>query len=482
MANIQIKQALSIEDKITLMKQDAAFDVADGEAGSGDADEQGEPGGYGEDGGTGAPIGSWRSRSIADDRAYGRDEILIGGSSGFTGGAIDSGALTGSRTNGRFDAQQHNPLPPDALKRLSAMKGVPTAPKVFLSNDCIFNCSYCGCRNLFEGKTRYSCEPAEFARICMITAKAAGNKVFITSAIYKNPDYTEQLIIETMRIMRKEYGYRGYLHAKVMPGTDPELIRQAGLYADRLSVNIEVAKSEGYGVIAHQKNKTNILRPMGHISRLIQESKAEQSAYKPRFATSQSTQLMAGSTGEDDFTILNLSNALYGKYRLKRVYYTPYQYIYQAEGYEERPQVRTPRWRMTRLYQADRLMQLYGFKPEDIAPSDAPNLVNEFDPKAAWALRNLHLFPIEVNTADYEELIRIPGIGVVYAKRIIEARRERRITHDVLKQLGVSLKRSKQFLTADGKFTGVRADSEQKYADVLRSPLIEPDGSDSAGC
>ena len=398
MANIHLKQAFSIEDKIALMQQDAKFDVADDEADS----------------------------------------------------YMEASAMKQIR------------------KSIKSPKGAFTAPKVFLSNDCIFNCSYCGCRRCCDNKTRYANTPREFAQISLDTAKFNGDKVFITSAIYKNPDYTEELIIETMRIMRREYGYKGYLHAKVMPGTDPELIRQAGLYANRLSVNIEVAKSDGYNIIAHEKNKSNILRPMGQISRLIQEAKANN---KPRFATTQTTQLMAGSTEEDDFTILNLSHALYGKYQLSRVYYTAYQYHHQADGYDERPEVTTPRWRSSRLYQADRLMQLYGFTPEEIAPSDARNLASDFDPKAAWALRNLHLFPIEVNTADYEMLIRIPGIGITYANRIIEARRQCRVTHSILKQLGVHLRRSQHFLTADGKYTGVSGSDSITFAQLLRSPL-----------
>ena len=357
---------------------------------------------------------------------------------------------------------------------IKAPPGPATAPKVFLSNDCIFNCSYCGCRRRRDGKERYTNSPREFAAISNEVAKANGGKVFITSAICKNPDYTVELIIESMRILRRELGYRGYLHAKIMPGTDPELIRQAGFYANRLSVNIEVAKSEGYKIIAREKNKANILGPMGNITRLIQAAEAERGA-TPFFATSQTTQLMAGSSGEDDYTVLNLSRALYKKYRLSRVYYTAFQYRGQADGYAERPEVHTPAWRMKRLYQADRLMQLYGFTPADIAPDEAPNLVSDFDPKAAWALRNLHLFPIEVDTAEYELLIRIPGIGITYAKRILEARRHCKITHDILRQLGVSLKRSRHFLTAGGKFSGVRTGNANVFEALLRTPLDQAD-------
>ena len=356
---------------------------------------------------------------------------------------------------------------------IKAPEGPSTAPKVFLSNDCLFNCSYCGCRKRREDKTRYAHDPHEFAEICGKVANENGGKLFISSAIYKTPDYTGELIIETMRILRQDMGFKGYIHAKVMPACSAELIRQAGLFANRLSVNIEVAKSEGYKLIAHEKNKANILAPMGQISRLIQEAKIEKSPFKPKFATSQSTQLMAGAAGEDDFTILNLSQALYAKYRLSRVYYTAFGYQQDAEGYEDRPKVKTPAWRPTRLYQADRLMQLYGFRADEITPEDAPYLSSDFDPKAAWALRNLHIFPIEVNTADFEMLIRIPGIGITYAKRIIEARRHCTVTHDVLKRLGVSLKRSRHFLTADGKFSGTRKHGTEDFAGLLRMPLEE---------
>ncbi|MCL2462689.1 MAG: hypothetical protein FWF44_08500, partial [Defluviitaleaceae bacterium] len=346
-----------------------------------------------------------------------------------------------------------------------------TAPKVFMSNDCAFNCSYCGCRKRRDDRARYTNEPKDFAKMSYDVAAANGGSVFVTSAVYKTPDNTEERIIETMRILRREMNYKGYLHAKIMPGCGPELIRQAGLYANRLSVNIEVARSEGYKAIARDKNKTNILGPMARISELIQEYKKGAGGYGRRFATSQTTQLMAGSTGEDDFTILNLSQAMYGKYRLSRVYYTAYHNDGRAEGYDGLPDVSTPGWRMTRLYQADRLMQLYGFSPRDIAPAEAPNLTSDFDPKAAWALRNLDMFPIEVNIADYDTLLRIPGIGVTYAKRIIEARRTCTVTHDVLAKLGVSLKRGRHFLTAGGKYDGARADDPDVYARLLRSPL-----------
>ena len=363
-------------------------------------------------------------------------------------------------------------------EELKAKPGPPKVPKIFVSNDCSFNCAYCGCRATRD-KEPYTGEPREIAKLALSAAKGNGHGVFITSAICKNADHTEALIVETLRVLRRELGYRGYLHAKIMPGADPELIRQAGLYANRLSVNIEVAKSEGYERIARNKNRDNILTPMGRISGLIRAAKEERGPYAPRFASSQTTQLMAGSTEERDSEILRLARAMYDKYNLARVYYTSFQYRHHALGYDL-PLTATPGWRMRRLYQADRLMQVYGFTPEEIAPESEPDLCADLDPKAAWALRHLELYPIEVNKADYEELIRIPGIGVTYAKRIIKARKYCKITHDVLRALGVSLKRSRHFLTCGGRFEGERGDAPEERRALLVTPPLPEEGFDGA--
>ncbi len=353
---------------------------------------------------------------------------------------------------------------------IRAKRSPPKVPKVFLSNDCTFNCAYCGCRCGNEGRQRYVWKPRELAEFAVKQAEENRHGVFITSSIYRNADYTEELIVETLRIIRDEIGYRGYVHAKIMPGADPLLIYRAGQFADRLSVNIEVAKSEGYSKIAHDKNRTNILTPMHQISELIAQAKREKSRWAPKFATSQTTQLMAGSIQENDRTILTLANALYAKYNLKRVYYTPFHYRHEAAGYEGLPMVETPRWRVRRLYQADRLMQLYGFTPEEIAPDSQLNLSEMLDPKAAWALRHLDLFPVEVNRADYETLIRVPGIGTTYASRIVKARQYCTISHAVLKKLGVSLKRSRHFITCNGVYDGATVDNDAVLIPFLADP------------
>jgi len=348
----------------------------------------------------------------------------------------------------------------------------PKVPKVFLSNDCIFNCAYCGCRAGLDIQ-RYTNDPKELAKISVDAAITNGHGVFLSSGIHKNPDYTEELIIETIKSIRNDFGYKGYVHAKIMPGTAPELIWQAGLYANRIDVNIEVAKSEGYKQIAKNKNKNNILTPMRLISQYIQSAAEERKRYRhaPHFATSQTTQLMPGSTNETDFEILRLAKAMYTKYSLARVYYSPFHYTHQAQGYPGLPQITTPVWRMKRLYQADRLMQMYGFTPDELAPESESFLSSELDPKAAWALRHMHLYPIEVNTADYEMLLRIPGIGTTYAARIIKARQYCKVTHDVLRALGVSLKRSTHFMTCNGKFLGQHSDGIDVYRNLLITPM-----------
>lgn len=263
----------------------------------------------------------------------------------------------------------------------------PKIPKVFMTNNCVFNCAYCSCRSGRDKSHLYTVPPRELARLAVDCDARNGRGVFVTSAICKSPDTTQEMLAECVRIMREELGYRGFIHCKVMPGADPALIAATGRYADRLSVNIEVAKSEGYTKIAKQKNKSNILTPMSVIAEQIAAARYE----GRRFARSHTPQLMAGSTGEDDRTILRLSAALYRKFKLSRVYYTAFTMLHDAAGYESEnlPHTATPYWRMARLYQADRLQQLYGFSPDDIAPPEAPFLDPELDPKAAWALRNI---------------------------------------------------------------------------------------------
>ncbi|MGN1408692.1 MAG: helix-hairpin-helix domain-containing protein [Eubacteriales bacterium] len=354
----------------------------------------------------------------------------------------------------------------NAAMQLRAKPCPPKIPKLYLCGRCTFNCAYCGCRATLERKCDYLSTPRELAEMAYREAIKNGHGVFLSSAIYKCSDTTQEMLAEATKILRTELGYTGFIHTKVMPGADPRLITETGKYASRLSVNIEVARSNTYKIIAKQKNKENIIGPMSEVASQIKEHK-----YNHRtFAYSQTTQLMAGAAHEDDRTILTLAEALYRKFRLKRVYYTNFTYRFHAKGYENLDLQTTPAWRSVRLYEADRLMQNYGFSPDEIAPEEAPLLNERLDPKTAYALRNISMFPIEVNTADYDTLLRVPGIGTTYAKRIIEARRYSYLSFDTLKMMKISLKKAKYFITCGGRFIGGSMTDPEFLTEILSSP------------
>ena len=357
----------------------------------------------------------------------------------------------------------------DEMVCLAPSNNPKRVPKVFLSNDCVFDCAYCGCRRSNANARRYTHTPAEMADIAVKVAKISARGVFITSAIHKNPDYTEELIIETLRIIRNEHRYAGYVHAKIMPGADSRLIREAGFLADRISVNIELPKSEGYKTIAKQKNKKNIIAPMQTIKNMIQEYNA--AGYPKRFARSgQTTQMMVGAMRETDKTIITLSEALYKTFNMKRVYYSPFSPVQECDCL---PGTSTPDWRARRLYQADMLIKQYDIGAEEILPGDF-DLEYDIDPKAAMALNNLGMFPVELNGADYETLIRVPGIGTASAMKILKARREGRVTFEMLKPLGISLKRSVFFFTVNGRyFGGKMLDSPRLRSRMATGPPVD---------
>ena len=342
----------------------------------------------------------------------------------------------------------------EAVKDIKAPKVPPKVPKIFVCNHCVFDCSYCGMRSS-NGHTDFNVhQPKQLAQDALVAAKTNTHGVFISSTIIRNSDYTEELIIDTLKKMRFEHHYQGYIHAKIMPGTDPKLIEEAGWLADRLSVNIELPKSEGYATIAKQKSKKNILTPMGDISDLIRSHQGEVGKYGRRFAKSgQTTQMMTGIMHENDRVGLVLAEAMYKRYRLRRVYYSPFGATTKQVN-EVLPQTSTPKWRTARMYQADRLLELYDFKADELLPETLPDLEYDIDPKASWALRHLEQFPVEVNRADYDQLIRVPGIGVTSAQKIIEARKYCLLTHDILLNMRISLKRAKYFITCQGKYIG----------------------------
>lgn len=351
----------------------------------------------------------------------------------------------------KFDVSDNEDYFHHVVNKIKAPKSPPKVPKIFISNNCSFNCQYCGCRYSNEQKTEYCNSPEEMASIAVKESYKNGNGIFLTSAVYRNSDYTEELILKTLKLIRFNHQYNGYVHAKIMPGADKALIKEVGFLADRVSINIELPKSDGYKLIAKQKNKNNILTPMKYIDEMI--SSNEKDNYGRKFAKSgQTTQIMLGSMKESDKEMLSLAQYLYSKYSLKRIYYPAFNPL--KNNFEYLPSVPTPLWRSRRMYQADRLIQLYNFDSNELLSDDNPFLDYDLDPKTSWALRNLDIFPVEINKADYNTLLRVPGIGVTSASRIIEARKLCSLNHENLKKIGVSLKRAVYFITCKGRYNG----------------------------
>lgn len=325
--------------------------------------------------------------------------------------------------------------------------------KVLFTNYCEYDCAYCINRKSNDVK-RAAFTPQELADITINFYKRNYIEgLFLSSGVIKSPDYTMELIIKSIEILRYEYKFNGYIHAKVIPGSSPELVERIGLLVDRLSVNIEMPSATSLEKLAPQKSKTKIFTPMKAIQQHNQESKYNLVLYKnaPKFAPAgQSTQMIVGASDESDLHILRLTQGLYDKYGLKRVFFSAYVPINQNR-YLPAIDTKPPLLREHRLYQADWLLRFYKYRADEILDENH-NMFNEFlDPKCNWALNNMHLFPCEVNTAPYEMLLRVPGIGVTCAKRIISARKVAFLDFDALKKIGVVLKRAQFFITCKGK-------------------------------
>jgi putative DNA modification/repair radical SAM protein len=320
--------------------------------------------------------------------------------------------------------------------------------KVLMSNHCIYDCAYCINRRSND-RPRATLSPKELVDLTIgFYRRNYIEGLFLSSGVIKNPDFTMERMTLVAKKLRLEERYNGYIHLKAIPGANPELIREAGIYADRLSVNIEIPTDQELKRLAPEKNHPDIYKPMSFIKNNIVLAKEEKRKFRsaPSFSPSgQSTQLIVGATPETDKQILTLASGLYHGQSLKRVYYSGYLPVNE---YDKRlPAIKTPPLvRENRLYQSDWLMRFYHFKAEEILSDDQPFLDLEIDPKLAFALRNLHLFPIDVNKADYEMILRIPGVGVQSAQRIVQARRFSRLNLDHLKKIGVVMKRAKYFI------------------------------------
>ena len=326
--------------------------------------------------------------------------------------------------------------------------------KVLLTNCCVYDCQYCVNRRSND-LPRAAFTPRELCELTMgFYRRNYIEGLFLSSAVIRTPDYTTEQMIEALRLLREEYRFGGYIHAKAIPGADPLLTHRLGLLADRLSVNIELPSDQSLSLLAPDKKKGAILAPMGQIRDGIAVSKQELKLYRhaPRFAPAgQSTQMIVGATGESDRHILSLTQGLYDKYHLKRVFYSAYMPVSTSPLLPTPQGFQPPLLREHRLYQADWLLRFYHFRAEEILDEGQPDLDLRMDPKCCWALRHLEFFPVEVNRADYEALLRVPGIGVRSARRILTARRVGPLTFEGLKRLGVVLKRAQYFLTCSGR-------------------------------
>ena len=325
--------------------------------------------------------------------------------------------------------------------------------KILMTNECIYDCKYCQnrCSNDIP---RSTFSPEE---ICTLTMEFYRRNyiegLFLSSGIIQNPTFTMELIYRTIWLLRNRYRFNGYVHVKAIPGADPELIRCTGFLVDRMSVNLELPTAEGLRALAPNKHRKNILTPMRQIQTGIQANKNDLVLYKnaPRFVGGgQATQMIIGATPESDWQIINVAESLYEKFDLKRVFYSAFVNVTDDKSLPALPGG-PPLLREHRLYQADWLLRFYGFKASELLDEKRPFFNVMLDPKEDWAVRHLEQFPVEVNRASLELLLRVPGIGVKSAQRIVAARRSTNLSFADLKKIGVVLKRALYFITCSGR-------------------------------
>ena len=356
-----------------------------------------------------------------------------------------------------------------------------TLLKVLLTNVCVYDCQYCVNRRSND-VPRAAFTPRELAELTIgFYRRNYIEGLFLSSAVSGSPDATMERMIAVLALLREEYGFSGYIHAKSIPGADPLLVSRLGQLADRISVNIELPSANSLALLAPDKGREAILRPMSQIQTAIQVSREERKKYRhaPSFAPAgQSTQMIVGATAENDYQILRLTEGLYHRYSLKRVFYSAYIPVSGSPLLPAPQEFKPPLLREHRLYQADWLLRFYHFRAEEILSEEHPTLNPLLDPKCNWALAHLDQFPIEVNRADYHTLLRIPGIGPVSARRILEARRWRSLDETALKKLGVVLKRAQYFITCNGKMTRglrVKPDGVLRNLVALERPQLVED-------
>ena len=326
--------------------------------------------------------------------------------------------------------------------------------KILFTNECIFDCKYCVNRRSND-VARASFTPEE---VCTLTMEFYRRNyiegLFLSSGILNSPDYTMELLYATLYRLRKEYHFQGYIHVKAIPGASQELIRQTGFLADRMSVNLELPTAKSLKALAPHKTRKTILEPMRLVQNRMAENKQELTLYRnaPRFVPAgQSTQMIIGATPETDYQIMRVAESLYQKFELKRVFYSAFVHVNEDSALPAKTGEGPPLLREHRLYQADWLLRYYHFQADELLSEENPNFNVVFDPKCSWALKHLEEFPVEVNRADYQMLLRVPGIGYKSAVRIVKARRLGVLDFADLKKIGVVLKRALYFITCNGR-------------------------------
>lgn len=326
--------------------------------------------------------------------------------------------------------------------------------KILFTNECIYDCKYCINRRTND-VARTSFTPDE---VCTLTMEFYRRNyiegLFLSSGILKSPDYTMELIGTTLYKLRRECNFQGYIHVKAIPGASWELVRRVGFLADRMSVNLELPTAESLKLLAPHKSRKNILAPMRLVQNGMAENKKEIVSYRgaPRFVPAgQSTQMIIGATPETDYQIIQVAESLYEKFGLKRVFYSAFVHVNEDKALPAKTDGGPPLLREHRLYQADWLLRYYHFRADELLSEENPNFNVLLDPKCNWALKHLEQFPVEVNRADYNMLLRVPGLGYKSAVRIVKARRLGVLDFPDLKKMGVVLKRAMYFLTCSGR-------------------------------
>lgn len=354
--------------------------------------------------------------------------------------------------------------------------------KILFTNECIYDCKYCINRSSND-VVRTSFTPDE---VCTLTMEFYRRNyiegLFLSSGVLKSPDYTMELIYAALYKLRYEYNFQGYIHVKAIPGADQRLIRMTGYLADRMSVNMELPTAESLRLLAPHKSRKNILAPMRLVQEKMKENRQEITVYRsaPRFVPAgQSTQMIIGATPETDYQILRVTESLYKKFDLKRVFFSAFVPVNEDKALPSIREQGPPLLREHRLYQADWLLRFYHFEADELLDEENPNFNVLLDPKCCWALKHLETFPVEINRADYYTLLRVPGIGYKSAGRIVKARRLGSLEFEDLKKMGVVLKRALYFITCGGKMMyPVRIDEDYITRNLLNTRERLPEGAD----